>query len=570
MDAIFRHFRWAIILPLICAITAPVWNCETIAQEGADSEAYVSSEEGPPPALSLPPEEKGKGISVEFDTKIINISLKESILFAIRNNFDVEIARLNPEIGDLDVTIEKAKFDPIFKVEGSVAENQPLITVTRRETGFAPIRTDRDEFSSTVERLFETGGTLSLGYGFTYNRFVVSGRDFDTASREYTTFVEARLTQPLLKGAWFFYNLSPIYIAQNNKQISVLQFKNTVIQTVDQVQEAYWNLVKAIEDLKVANKSLERAKDLLEKNKLQVEAGMLTPIDVLEAEAEVASREEGVISAEHEIKDKEDILKQVINLSDGSILSDAPIIPVDKPVFDAQKANMTESIRLALRNRPDLLETLKKVENADISVKLRRNELLPQMDITGTFRVEGISESSGDASRPPTIPPRPPETEVRQNLGDSHDVLLSQDFENKSIGLSIEIPIGLRSARSNLKKAKLEVMQAGIEVKKAEQQVVVDVREAVRHINTNIKRVYSTRKAKEFAERKLDAEEKKLNVGKTTTLEVLRAQEDLAVAEGNELKAVVDYQMSLGDLDVATATVLENNDIHLKEEKVKR
>ncbi|MGR3309711.1 MAG: TolC family protein [Candidatus Brocadiales bacterium] len=530
MDTLFRYGKRVIILSLIYAITAPVWNCETAAQEESSEEPIQRS------------------VSVEFDTKIISLSLKESILFAIRNNFDVEIARMNPGIGDLDITIEKAKFDPVFKVEGSVAENQPLVTVTNKATGFAPIRTDRDIFTSTVERLFETGGTLSLGYGFTYNRFITPL----FASREYTTFVEAKLTQPLLKGAWFFYNLSPIYIARNNKQISILQFKDTVIQTVDQVQDAYWNLVKAIEDLKVARKSLERAEDLLVKNKLQVEAGMLTPIDVLEAEAEVASREEAVISAEHEIMDNEDILKQVINLSDGSILSDAPVVPVDKPVFDAREANMLESTKLALQNRPDLLETLKKVENAGISVKLRRNELLPRMDINGTFRYEGISESSGE--------------EIRQDLGDSHDVLLSQDFENKSIGLSIEIPIGLRSARSNYKKAKLEVLQAEIDVKKVEQQVVVDVREAVRHINTNIKRVFSTRKAREFADRKLDAEEKKFNVGKTTNLEVLRAQEDLAIAEGNETKAIIDYQMSLGDLDVATATILEKHDIRLKEE----
>jgi outer membrane protein TolC len=310
---------------------------------------------------------------------------------------------------------------------------------------------------------------------------------------------------------------------------------------VDQVQEAYWALVKAIEDLKVARKSLERAMDLLEKNKLQLEAGMLTPIDVLEAEAGVASRDEAVISAEHDIKDKEDILKQVINLSDGSILSDASIAPVDKPVFDAKRANMSESIKLALQNRPDLLETLKEVENAEISVKQRRNELLPQMDINGTFRYDGLG----------------------RDLGESNDLVTDWRFESKSIGLTFEVPIGLRSARSNYKKAKLEAMQARLEIKKTEQQVVVDVRQAVRHINTDIKRVYSTRKARELAERKLDAEEKKFNVGKTTSLEVLRAQEDLAIAEGNETKAIIDYQLSLGDLDVVTATVLEKNDIYL-------
>ncbi len=522
-------------LPLMalgyCLLPIILWNCETIAQEKPTEEPTQRS------------------ISVEFDTRVISLSLKESILFAIRNNFDVEIARLNPELGNLDITISKSKFDPTLKVEGNVAEDERWL-LGRFITGdvlvlFKPARTDTDVFTSTIEKLFETGGKLSIGYGFNYTRNVYEGASdvYGDLVRRYTSFVEAKLTQPILKGGWLFYNLSPVYIARNNKQISAFQFKNTVIQTVDQVQEAYWNLIKAIDDLRVARKSLERAKDLLEKNKLQVDAGMLTPIDVLEAEAGVASREEAVISAENEIKNKEDILKKVINLSDSSILSDASIAPKDKPIFDAKKADMPESIKLALQNRPDLLETQKKVENAEISIKQRKNELLPQLDIKGNFRYDGIG---GD-------------------LGESNDLLTDTGFESKGIGLTLEIPIGLRSARSNYTKAKLQALQSGLDVKKTEQKVVVDVRTAVRQINTNIERVYSTRKARELAEKKLYAEEKKFNVGKTTSLEVLRAQEDLAVAEGNETKAIIDYQISLGDLDVVTATALEKNDIHLKD-----
>ncbi len=512
-----------------CLLPIILWNCETIAQEKPNEEPTQRS------------------VSVEFDTRVISLSLKESILFAIRNNFDVEIARLNPEIGNQDITIEKSKFDPTLKVDSNVAEDErPTVGIfITGLPGVIATRTDTDIFTSTIEKLFETGGKLSLGYGFNYRRdvFPTAGIVYGDFAKRYTSFVEAKLTQPILKGGWFFYNLSPIYIARNNKQISVFQFKNTIIQTVDQVQKAYWDLVKAIEDLRVARKSLERAKDLLEKNKLQVEAGMLTPIDVLEAEAGVASREEAVISAENEIKNKEDILKKVINLSDSSILSDASIAPIDKPIFDAKKADMPESIKLALQNRPDLLETQKKVENAEIVSKQRKNELLPQLDIKGNFRYDGLG----------------------RDLGESNDLLTDMDFESKGIGLTLEIPIGLRSARSNYTKAKLQALQSGLDVKKTEQKVVVDVRTAVRQINTNIERVYSTRKARELADKKLDAEGKKFNVGKTTSLEVLRAQEDLAIAEGNETKAVIDYQVSLGDLDVVTATALEKNDIHLKD-----
>jgi hypothetical protein len=160
LDTIFQYGKWVIILSLIYAITVSAWSGETVAQNES-SEAPTQS-----------------SVSVEFDTTVISLSLKESILFAIRNNFDVEIARMNPEISDLGITIEKAKFDPVLKVEGEVKEDErPVVRAFVTETGVSIVdvrgtRTDLDPFTSTVERLFETGGKMSLAYGFNYIRNV--------------------------------------------------------------------------------------------------------------------------------------------------------------------------------------------------------------------------------------------------------------------------------------------------------------------------------------------------------------------------------------------------------------
>lgn len=489
------------------------------------------------------------GIEMGLNMKFLSLSLKDSIVYALRNNFDIEISKLNSNIKDYEITVQKAKYDPTLKLKGNIENDETPINsklVGGLETSsISPFIEKGKTANAVIQSLIPTGATVSLEYNIF--RDFLNPSPFTLLNPSYENYVEAKITQPLLKGAGWFYNRSLIYIARNTKKISLAQFKSKAIEVSDTVQAAYWNVVKAIEDLKVANKSKERAEDLLKKNKIQVETGTLAPIEIIDAEAGVASRVEAIISAENAVKDKEDELKKIMNFADTDIISDAAVIPTDKPDFKPKKVELKETIKIAMRKRPELLELQLKTENADMQTRRRKNELYPTLDFTAGMRYTGLGEG----------------------IEDANDSTFSEEFQGEFFKLALEIPLGNRSARSKYNKSKLKKQQASLNVKKKELDIVVEVRKSVRQVLTNIERVNATRKARELAQKRLEVEEKKFSVGRSTSLEILRAQEDLATAEGNEAKAIIDYEISLGNWEKAKGTILDAYDIKLEEEEAK-
>ncbi|MCF6150176.1 MAG: TolC family protein [Candidatus Kuenenia sp.] len=499
------------------------------------------AEEKAPPAAS------SSVVEINSDIKIINLGLKDSIVYALKNNFDIEISRLDTKAKGHDIAIEKSVFDPTLEITGGIDNiktpiNSALVSGEATTTEIIPFVSEGKTGNAVLQSMIPTGATLSLEYNI-FREFI-DPKAFTLLTPTYENYIEAKITQPLLKGAGWFYNRSPIYIARNNKKISIAQFKSTAIEVSDFVQEAYWNLVKAIEDLKVAKKSLERAEDLLRKNKIEVEAGTLAPIEIVDAESGVASRVEAIISAENAIRDREDELKRIMNFSDSEIISDVEVFPLDKPLFEPKEVQLKETIKTAMAKRPELKELQIEVENAGMEVRRKKNELFPKLDLSGGVRYSGLGESEQEA----------------------HDSTFSEDFQGEFITLTLEIPIGNRAARNEYKKAKVNKEQSALNVRKKELDIVVEVRVAVRDVMTNIERVRATKKARELAQKRLEVEEKKYSVGRSTSLEILRAQEDLATAEGNETKAIIDYEISLGNLETAKGTILDIYNIQIEDD----
>lgn len=486
--------------------------------------------------------EELKKPDVEFsrDMKFLNMTLKDSIILALHNNYEIKIAKLEPMMTEKDITAAKSKFDPTMKITGKIVDSEaPSNRLTETGPG-GPAKLERDTrtIDASLEKPFSTGAKFTLG--FKIERTDVNPQSLFVLENPVTEgFIEAKITQPLLKNAGIFYNRSKIYIARNNKEKSILQLKEKAIEVINSVQNAYWDLVMAIEELRVRNKSLESAEDLLRKNRIQVKVGTLAPIEVLVAEDGVAKKMNDIIETENDIKNREDDLKQVMNLSNHSILSDAAIIPLDKASFKITDVTFDESIKIALANRPELFEKGLDIANARITVKQKRNELLPKLDAEVGIRYSGLSDTYGNAA----------------------DSIFSEDFQSQFFGLALEVPLGNREARSNYSKAKLEARQSVLNRSKVEQEIVVEVRTAVREIKKNVESIKATEKARELAQARLEAEEMKFKVGRTTSLEVLRAQDNLTIAEGKAVKALVDYQISLGDLDAVQGTILEENNI---------
>jgi outer membrane protein TolC len=485
---------------------------------------------------------------VEFsqDMRFINMTLKDSIILAVHNNYEIKIAKLEPMMTEKDITVAKSVFDPVLEITGETAESETPSNsgVLVGVIGQQPARFERDTntIDASLAKLFSTGAIFSLEFNIERND-VNPVSAFTLKNPVTQGFIEAKITQPLLRKAGIFYNRSEIYIARNNREKSILELKETAIEVINSVQAAYWELVKTIEELRVRKKSLESAKDLLRKNRIQVEVGTLAPIELLVAEDGVAKKINDIIETENDIKNREDDLKLIMNLRSNSILSDAAIIPLDKASFKITDVTLDESIKLALANRPELFKQGLDIANARITVKQTRNELLPKLNAEAGIRYSGLDDTYGNAS----------------------DRIFSEDFQSQFFGLAMEVPLGNREARSNYSKAKLEARQMVLERSKQEQVIVVEVRTAVREIKKNVESIKATEKAKELAQARLEAEEKKFKVGRSTSLEVLRAQDNLTIAEGKAINALVNYQISLGDLDAKMGTILENNSIIIED-----
>ncbi len=484
---------------------------------------------------------RAEGVELQSQMGFMRLSLADCVELAFKNNLDVEIARLNPLIGEKDISVARARFDPLLKGLSEIRKDEiPLNSIFVTGTAPATFTTRQRTFNGTISSLVPTGATISVEYD-TIGRIRTTelGRSRAFAFNPgFDTFFETKLTQPLLKGGGFFYNMSPIYIARNDKQKSIYAFRRILGDVANATQKAYWNLVKGIEGLKTAHKSLQRAEEFLRRNKLQVEAGLLAPIEIVAAEEEVAKRKEAIIIAENEVRDREDELKQLmnlLNLETDPLLMDITIVPLDMPHFIPKKISLENSLQLAQERRPELFETRLALENAEITVKQKKNELLPKLDLEGGARYSGLGE----------------------RWNDSQDSTYSYDFQGEYAKLTLEVPIGLRAERANYAKAKHLRRQAELELKKIEQEILVQVRAAVRQVHTNIESVEATRKTRELAQERLSAEEKKFSVGRSTNLEVLRAQEELTKAEVNEILAITNYQISLGELEASKGTILE-------------
>ena len=481
---------------------------------------------------------------VEFnmnDMKFLKLTLKDSLIIALNSNYDIRIAKMDPTIKEKDIKIAKSEFDPLLNVTGESEDSEEASNsgvLVGIGGGLTDFRRDTNSLNASLETLIATGATITLEFEVN-QQFVDPVSAFTLNNPVAESIVTAKITQPLLKNAGIFYNRSDIYIARNDKKRSILELKETAIEVINSTQKAYWELVKSIEELRVRRKSLERAEDLLRKNKIQVKVGTLAPIELLVAEEGVTGQIEGVVVAENDIKDKEDDLKQIMNLSNNALLFDVSIAPLDRASFIDRNISLQKSIETALENRPEVFEQGLDIANARIKVMQKKNQLLPKLDFEAGIRYQGLAGNKGNAI----------------------DRAFSQDFQSEFYGIMFEVPLGNREARSNYSKAKLEERQTIFNTRKIRQEIVVEVRKAVRQINTNAERIKASKKAKELSQERLVAEEKKFKVGRSTSLEVIRAQADLAVSEGRATNALVDYQISLGDLDAVLGTILENNNI---------
>jgi outer membrane protein TolC len=471
------------------------------------------------------------------DVGQLRLSLREAVLVALKNNLDIAIAGYNPKIATEDIIIQKAVFDPVFSLTADANRTvTPVATALAGATTKSEIE-NQDVNGSLTQRI-PIGGSYTLS--LTNNRQLTNS-SFAQINPSYKTFLTLSITQDLLKNFGPDVNTAPIKIARNNQAISVTQLRLQANQVITNVHNAYWNLVFAIENLEVQRRSERLARDLEDLNKARVRAGVAAPVEVIQAEAQAAAQLQNVILAEKAVKDAEDQLKLIINIPDGERIWARSIIPADGPPFDVVRVETEASIQEALEKRPEYAAAKLTLQNNDLNLRVARNQLLPSLQLQGSVGLNGLNDS----------------------LGSDYSRLTSGDFTSWSAALVLQYPLGNRSARSGLVQAKLSYDQSMTSLLNLKRQIVSQVREGVRRIEADIRRVEATRAARGLAEEQLRVERKRLEAGVTTTFNVLSFQRDLAAAQASEIQAITTYNQDLANLELVRGTVLEKNRLEL-------
>ncbi|MBM3296158.1 MAG: TolC family protein [Candidatus Aminicenantes bacterium] len=492
--------------------------------------------------------------------KTLPLTLEDCILKALRNNYDLAVQVLSPETADIAVSQAEEKFIPSL----SLAFN-------RRDTAQASyswleaaeqVKQLRDNTSVQLNQQLPFGG--SLGLSLLGVKTDTNSR-FQTINPRFETQLSLSLAQPLLRNFGLSMSRREIIVAQNNYQAAEKDFAAFVQNLVYQVEQAYWNLVYAIENLQVRDQSLKLARELLDKNRRSVEIGTLAPIDVLNAQADVASREADVLDAQALVKNYEDVLRAVVNLAaDTPDAAGARIEPSDRPASEEVPVDLDEALLTAAANRPELAASRIDIKTKELNLTYARNQLLPGLDLTAQYWSPGVSGTQllyeggnplfGDLIG--TLPGG-----VSEAMRDTFNF----KYRNWSVGLTLSLPLNTVFSRAAAAQARVARDQSLARLRSSEQQLDLEVRSAVRSVQTNFMRVQAYRAARELAEKKLEAEEEKLRVGLTTNYFVLQYQRDLADRQTLELRALIDYNLSLAKLAQVKGVNLKEKNINLVE-----
>jgi len=462
------------------------------------------------------------------------LSLTECIEIALAKNLDIRIQRYEPEIARYELNLAYAAYEPALSASG-------LRRSRRSDSGDATNTLDsvtrEESFGANIIGVLPTG----LSYDIGGDLATLRGRDEDGAFETTAGGASIQLRQPLLKNAWIDNARLTIQVNKRLLKISELALRQQIMVTVTSVKLAYYDLKLAQQTVKVREAALALAQQLLSANRERVALGVFAPLDEKQAESQVASQRAVLLAAQRILGAQQNVLKGL--LSDNMTeWQDVIVEPTDEMSAVAVQLNREESWARGLTLRPDLLRLRADVERRGVVLKFSRNQLYPQLDLVGSYGYGGAGREFGSAF---------------------HDIVRGNRPEY-SYGAVLSIPLGNKAARSRYRISKAEQQQALVELQRLEQDIMLEIEDAVNLARTNFERVDTTRQARIFAESALEAEQSKLENGRSTSFFVLQLQRDLTDARSTEIQAIADYNRSLAQLALREGRVFEVNNINIE------
>jgi outer membrane protein len=471
------------------------------------------------------------------------ISLDEAIRRALEKNFSIKADRFDVSIANARLTEAFGKFDPVISGSYTYSEsyNPSLADAT---TGVRPGASFGKSDSADVG----LGGLLP--WGMTY-RVSASSLELPASSiygpdaSTYDVFAGASVTQPLLRNFGFGPTLASIRIAQVNRNISQWFFKQSVINTITDVIFAYHNLNFAYANQRSAIGGKKLALQLLEENRKRFKVGSMSEYDVAFAESRAAQRDESVLTAQRSVAIAENALKQLITDDKTPELLKQRLTIEPPPPSPIVMVDAALDFRIALEKRPDYQQAKLALKRDGINTRLARNQLLPRVDLVGSYGYNGL------------------DTE----LGVSRQQIKDEEYRAYSWGVVVSVPLTFTTERGRYRAARLQQRQSETNLDLIEQDIVVRVGNAAGQITTTRERVQSTRRARELAQYVLDSEFKRLRAGTSTSFQVANQQELLSIAEVREAAALADYARAIAEYDRQLGVTLEKLNITLEQPK---
>jgi len=578
--------------------------------------AYFSSEVSEPPLTNSPM------LSQLVRDGKLQLSLKDAIRLALENNLDLAIARYNLPIANMDILRTKAggvfrgvntgvvqgtpgggvggfgagapgagaggttsgaggagagasglvqstlgagtvvnSYDP--SITGSIgAEHQTSPLANLQIYGVPLLQLNTGQANLTYSQAFATGTSFSVEFN---NSRQTTNSPFFNLSPVLTSMYRVTIQQQLLAGFGFGPNLRYLRIANNNRKISDIAFKDQVITTVTQIENIYWDLVNAYEQAQVSEQSLAFAQQSFDTAKKQLQLESIPAMEVMRAEAEVSRRDQDLTVARTTLQLQELLIKNALTKSlDDPVLEAMPVIPTDRLESTEAPASraVQDLIAEALHDRPELAESDVDLVNRQISNKAARNALLPSLSLVGFYGASGLA---GPLNPVYSVPGTINSSSVPTDFSGALENAFNNTAPDYYIGLNLNIPIRNRVAKSDQYRSELEYRQAELRREQLRKQIRIEVRNAQYALEQTASRVDAARKARDLAQRTFEIMQKEQTLGAGSSYQTMSAQRDLAVAELDLVTAMTVYEKAKVELDRATGSTLEHNGIKIQD-----
>jgi outer membrane protein TolC len=471
----------------------------------------------------------------------LELSLDDATARAIERNLDLAVERLNPQLQDYNIERLRAAYRPT--VTSTIGHRAVVQPPTNQLNGGIIVQNDNSTYNAgVIQALPWGGGEFTFNFN---NTKQVTNNAFANFNPLYNAAFASSFTQPLLRGFRIDGVRQQLQVTAINRDISEIEVRSRLAITVASVRGAYWELLFAVQAVDVARGSLELADKLVEDNRARVEVGTMAPLDIVQAEAEAATRRGALTQAEATMQTAELVLKRLIVSGTDDPVWRARITPIDRPEFRPEPLDVEGAVTRALGTRTDLEQARKTIDSNDVTIRFLRNSTLPAADLVANWGAAGLGGTAfirgqGNLGGPVlgTIP---------GGYSNAWNTLTGRDFPNWNVQLNLSYPLGGSAADASYARARIQRNQSTAQLRALELQVATEVTNSALQVESSLKRYEAAVVARELAQTRLSAEQSRFEVGLSTNFFVVQAQRDLATAQNVELRALLDYRRALVD-----------------------